>query len=206
MASLLRLLRWLEEQPLRDQHSLEKLAGVGWFFGPRMPVAEIPRLGKAAVGAPNEVDAAVSQHVRVHLDTIEATLIETYPHRSHLIQEAFWAHRECKYALSIPVLLSQADGIFHERFGKHLFGRERTGAVSEYSSEVTGRFFQAILHPLRSAIPLWLDTRSPGVTVGDFNRHGVMHGMKVNYNTELNSLKAISLLDHLVWVLNRSDN
>ena len=26
--------------------------------------------------------------------------------------------------------------------------------------------------------------------------------MKLDYNTELNSLKAVSLLDNLVWVLN----
>ena len=32
----------------------------------------------------------------------------------HILQEAFEAHSECKYNLSVPVFLAQADGIFWE--------------------------------------------------------------------------------------------
>ena len=203
MATLRRLLSWLEEQPLHDRESLTKLARRGWFFGPRMPVASIPQLGSAVEGTPNEIDGVVGQHVRRHLDDIEAVLIKSYPHRSQPLQEAFGAHRECKYALSIPVFLTQADGIFYERFEKHLFSKRGPGAVSAFSSEVTGRFFQAVLHPLMLAIPLWEDTRRLSDTFEGLNRHQVLHGMKADYNTEMNSLKTISLLDNLVWVLNR---
>ena len=120
MATSRRLIRWLEQQPLQDKESLTKLAHRGWFLGPRMPVAAIPRLGSAVEGMPNEVDLAVAQHVRRHLDDIEADLIETYPHRSHLFQEAFDAHRECWYSLSIGAFLKEADGIFYDRFGSSL--------------------------------------------------------------------------------------
>ena len=203
MQSHRRLHHWLEEQPLRDKESLTELARRGWFLGPRMPVAAIPQLGSAVEGTPNEVDGVVGQHVRRHLDDIEAALIESYPHRSHLLQEAFWAHRTCKYALSIPVFLTQADGIFYERFEKLLFSEKGNNAVSTFSSEVRGRFFQAVLHPLTVATPLWEDTRCLDDTFEGLNRHQILHGMKVDYNTELSSLKAISLLDILLWVLNR---
>ena len=205
MATLRRLQHWLEEPPLRDKESLTKLAHRGWFLGPRMSAAAIPRLGRAVESMPNEVDAAVGQHVRRHLDDIEAALIETYPRRSHLFQEAFGAHRECWYSLSIGAFLNQADGIFYDRFEKFLFSKKRPGAVSAFSSEVTGRFFQAVLHPLTLAIPLWEDTRCLSDTFEGLNRHQVIHGMKADYNTELNSLKAISLLDNLVWVLSPPD-
>ena len=203
MATLRRLLSWLEEQPLHDRESLTKLARRGWFIGPRMPVAVIPQLGSAVEGRPNEVDVVVGQHVRRHIDDIEAVLVKSYPHRSQPLQEAFGAHRECKYALSIPVFHTQADGIFYERLEKHLFSNRRPGAVSALSSEVTGRFFQAVLHPLTLPIPLWEDTRRLSDTFEGLNRHQVLHGMKADYNTELSSLKAISLLDNLLRVLNR---
>ena len=204
MATLRRLHRWLEEQPLRDKKSLTKLARRGWFLGPRMPVAAIPQLGRALEDTPNDVDVAVGQHVRRHLDDIEAALIETYPHRSHLFQEAFGAHRECWYSLSIGAFLEQADGIFYDAFGSLLFTKGRRGAVSAFRSEVTGRFFQAVLYPFTVDTPLWVHTGTLDDTFEGLNRHQVLHGLKTDYNTELNSLKAISLLDNLVWVLNRS--
>ena len=207
MATLLRLIRSLEKASLRDKASLEKLAGRGWFFGPRMAAGGISQLGRASEGTSNEVDETVGQHVRRHLDDIEAALIESYPHRSHLFQEAFRAHRERKYALSIPVFLSQADGIFHERFGEFLFNKKRTRVVSAFNSKVTGGFIKAVLHPLaKEDLPLWRHTSDLGNTFEGLNRHHVMHGMKVDYDTELNSLKAVLLLDHLLWILNRPDN
>ena len=202
MATLRRLIRWLEEQPARDRVWLTKLARRGWFLSPNMPVAAIPKLGRAAESMPNEVDEAVGGYFRRHLNSIEEVLIKSYPHRSHLFREAFWAHRECKYAVSIPVFLAQADGIFYEKFEKHLFSRKGPGAVRTYSSMVSGRFFRAVLHPLTGPAPLWNDSRSLGTTFEGLNRHEVVHGMKLDYNTELNSLKTISLLDNLVWVLN----
>ncbi len=206
MATLRRLFRWLEEQPLRDQESLTKLAYRGWFLGPRMPVAAIPRLGRAVEGMPDEVDESVGQHVRRYLNDIEAALIETYPHRSHLFQEAFGAHRGCRYSLSIGAFLEQADGIFYDKFGRLLFTGGGRAAVSAFRSEVTGRFFQAVLYPYTVDTPLWVHTGSLADTFDGLNRHQVIHGLKTDYNTEQNSLKAIALLDNLVWVLNRRND
>ncbi len=203
MATLLRLYRWLVEQPLRDRESLTKLARRGWFLSPHMSVAAIPQLGSAAEGMPNEVDLVVGQYFRQHLDNIEAALIESYPHRAHLFREAFGAHRECKYSLSIGAFLQQADGIFYERFEQLFFKKGRREVVNTFASEVQGRFFQAVLYPLTANMPLWADTRSLDDTFEGLNRHQVMHGMTENYNTELSSLKAISLLENLLWVLNR---
>ena len=198
-----RLRYWLEEQPKQDRESLTKLARQGWFFGPRMPAAAIPQLGRATESAPNEVDDFVGQHVRGHLDDIEAVLIESYPHRSQLFKDAFWAHRERRYSLSVQAFLTQADGIFCDRFGKHLFRKGSKDAVSTFSSEVSGYFFQAVLHPLTQSTPLWEDTRWLEDSFDGLNRHQVLHGMTVDYDTELNSLKAVSLLDYLSWVLSR---
>ena len=198
-----RILRWLEKQPLRDRESLTKLACRGWFLGPRFPVGTIPQLGSAVEITPSDVDEVVARHVRQHLNDIEAALIGFYPRRTYLFEEAFWAHREGRYSLSIQAFLTQADGIFCDRFGTHLFHKGSKEAVSTFSSEVRGRFFRATLHPLTQFIPLWEDTRCLDDKFEGLNRHQVLHGMKVDYNTELNSLQAVSLLDYLSWVLNR---
>ena len=55
------------------------------------------------------------QPLKTRLDIIEEALIDSYPHRGHLFQQAFEAHREGKYGLSIPVFLTQADGIFWDQ-------------------------------------------------------------------------------------------
>ncbi len=203
MATLRRLLRWLERQPLQDKESLTKLAHRGWFLGPRMSVAVIPGLASAVEGMPKEVDLAIAQHVRRQLDHIEAAVIESYPLRAHLFQEAFSAHRESKYGSSILIFLQQADGIFYDTFGSSLYTKGGRGAVSGFRAVVTGQFFQAVLYPFTVDTPLWVHTGTLDDTFEGLNRHQVVHGLKVNYDTELNSLKAISLLDNLVWVLNR---
>ena len=199
----LMLHRWLEEQPEHEKESLTKLAVRGWFLGPDVPVSAIPQLGHAVDGTPDEVDVVVGQYIRRRLDDIEAALIKSYPGRSHLFREAFKAHRERRYSLSIRAFLAEADGIFHDRFGKLLFTRERNDALSAFKSGVRGRFFQAHLHPLTQAIPLWKYASDLPETFDGLNRHQVLHGMKADWDSELNSLRAISLFDYLVWVLNR---
>ena len=205
MATLRKLLRRLEEQPARDRETFTKLANRGWFLSPRMPVAAIPLIGEAMESAPDEVDEAVAQHLRQYFSDVESGLVKAYPHRSHLFREGFWAHRECKYALSIPVFLAQADGIFYDNFGKPFFRRSGQSIVRNFSSSVTGHFIRAVLHPLTGRAPLWWDNRSRDSAIQGLNRHDVLHGMKVDYNTELNSLKAVSFLDNLAWVLNRHE-
>lgn len=197
--------RWLEEQPEEDRESLTQLAvQTGWFFGPRMPVGIITWLGKASKEAPSEVDQIMSGLVQENLDHTEVHLSEAYPNRSHLLMEAFWAHRSGNYALSIPVLLAQADGIFYDRCeGKLFFEKKGKKTIRDFSSKVAGKFFQAHVHPLTVDTPLWMHSKGLNSTFSGLNRHQVLHGMKVDYNTELNSLKAIAFLDHLSWMLNR---
>lgn len=198
-----RIRYWLEVQPRRDRESLTKLAHRGWFLGPNWPVSAISVLGRQVEVAPHDVDEDVGQYIGRNLD-IEARLVESYPHRSKLLQEGFWAHRKQKYALSIPLFLAQADGLFYDRFQENLFRkRGREDAAKGFTSEVKGLFFRAVLYPLSESTPLWEDSRSLEENFGGLNRHQVLHGMKVDYDTEISSLKAISLLDYLNWVLNR---
>ena len=200
-----------EEIAERDKKSLTKLAQMGWFFGPHMAVSAIPRLGRAVESHPDEVDEYFGRHIRANLDEIEEELVRYCPHRSEFLEKGFKAHREGDYEISISIFLQQADGIFNDRYGRAGAGNEslftkrsrekqiKTFIESEF---LAGRsIMQAHLHPFTESIPLWKGTRDLEDTFKGLNRHQVMHGTSVRYGTELNSLKAVSLLSCLSWVL-----
>ena len=142
------------------------------------------------------------------LNVIEGVLIESYPDRGRLLQQAFEAHREGKYGLSIPVFLTQADGIFWERTPgrKNLFiSGQRESTCKEYVSQISDSYILAYLHPLSIRLPLWMHETERGDPFVGLNRHQVLHGESVDYDTEQNSLKAISLLNYLRWIFSKID-
>lgn len=173
-----------------------------------MPVSLLQETERLFDEHPDEIAEGLSNFFRTRLDVIEEALIDSYPHRGHLFQQAFEAHREGKYGLSIPVFLTQADGIFWEQTSEkqNLFmsSIQRERAYSEYVSQISNSHIVIYLHPLSIPLPLWMN-RNERAERGDpcvgLNRHQVLHGESVDYGTEQNSLKAISLLSYLRWIL-----
>ncbi|MOA18770.1 hypothetical protein D3C78_1391090 [compost metagenome] len=122
------------------------------------------------------------------------------------------AHREFgegAYTLSIPVFLAQADGIFSEITsikspmgkdrGKELTrGGEQVKAAIGDDTDANQLLFPILqLHEfdiLKSQKDRDAKCTASGKTFDALNRHQVMHGEVSDYGTELNSLKAFSLL------------
>ena len=131
--------------------------------------------------------------------TVEQTIREHYPLRKRIIKAAFEAHRKRKYELSIPVMLTQADGICYDLVGTHLF-RKRKGspATLQFANQfTTDVLLSSLLEPLRREGQIRVDTRRLKTTSGVLNRHGILHGSIVDYASEENSFKVISLLSYL---------
>ena len=78
---------------------------------------------------------AIGSYFRERIDSIERDLSGAYPRRSQILHDAFEAHRTGKYTLSIPVFLSQADGIWYDQFSKDLFRSGMSGATSKAASD-----------------------------------------------------------------------
>ena len=140
------------------------------------------------------------------LESIEETAANNYPRRAHLLRQAFAAHRRGEYGLSIPVFLAQTDGICTDVTGGELFrsskGRPRTaGCVAN----VQGEFHKALLSPLDQKIPLNLNKEDRGVGFGQLNRHMVLHGESLDYDTRTNGLRAVSLINYVVEVFGLDD-
>ena len=205
-------LRPVDEIPKRIRKALQRLGEEGWFLDPEMPAILIQKIELLFDEHPDEIVEWLSDFFRTRLDVIERTLTDSYPHRGHLFQQAFEAHREGKYGLSIPVFLTQADGIFGERTSErqNLFiSRQRERACSEYVSQTSDNYIVIYLHPLSVLLPLWMnqyERAEGGDSFVGLNRHQVLHGESVDYGTEQNSLKAISLLNYLHWIFSKTDD
>lgn len=125
--------------------------------------------------------------------------------RAAILESAFNAHKRKEYALSIPVFLIQADGICYDLINKQLYStKDKVSVLTGYAKTITADTFRSILlYPLTQPIPISASAKVRAEDFNDLNRHQVIHGEVTNYNTELNSLKTVSLLNYVSYVLSQ---
>ena len=197
---------WFSELEQRFVTNCKLLAERGWFPDPNMPLDLLRRLAITVSEDPSKVDTLFGNHLKGQLTEVEADLIKLSPERARIIQDAFWAHRQGKYSLSIPVFLSQADGLWFDQFKESVFiSRDREGtneAKSTHFSRTRDQLFEALRI---ASLPIWISERERGRSFSDLNRHQVLHGEVVNYDSEEFSLKAISFLCWLCWTFSNLD-
>ena len=182
-----------------NQHqAIARLAEHGWFMDPEMTVNLPGDLADALEGQDHvEALTFLESFFERRTSAVEESLTKNYPDRKHILGEAFEAHRLEKYNLSVPVFLTQADGIF----GSQLFAKRTSTAKNHrYASD---RFFQAFFKLFEERIPLWESGKNvQGNPVDCLNRHQVLHGESTQFGTPRFSLQCISLLSFLNWLLN----
>ena len=107
------------------------------------------------------------------------------------------AYGERRYVLAIPAFLAQADGISEEIFGEHFFryGLFKETVVDQVlqNGQLTD-YGRLLLDPLVQRGKIRERTQDPLSQTDYLNRHAILHGMDLNYATEKNALKSISLL------------
>ena len=142
-------------------------------------------------------DDLMSEKTRDKLDDIEADLCTAFPSRSPILREAFEAHRQARFNLSVPVLIAQADGIWHDRCKKSVFTSRRKSAVREMLKRPNAHTAAPLAKALLGGdwpLALRQDERKRKPDFSQLNRHQVLHGEATDYGTEVNSLKAISFI------------
>lgn len=195
--------RQLRGLPDEVRGQLAVLMDQGWCLDPEMPHTWGQDLAAAfQEGEGEEAQQWLIDYFKERVDEIEQTLVERHPARSAIIADAFQAHREGRYRLSIPVLLAQADGVIHDRHQRQLFSKKRNANLMEVLSELPDDDMRAIfMAAFYVDIPLTRSTRLLPDGFDGLNRHAVLHGTDPNYGTEVNSLRAVSILNlasHLV--------
>ncbi len=193
-----------KQLPAKTQAALLQLAHHGWYLDPQMGLSDLTELAEAlANGDTQEVEDALVAYYEHRMSDIEASLIAKLPARAHLIQMALGAHRREEYALTIPVLLAQADGACTEIFSESFFlKKDKLPSTAPFVATMTAHdaFLGALLSPLGAALPIAASERDRGPHFKGLNRHMVLHGESLDYGTRANSLRALSLLHYVTHV------
>lgn len=200
--------RAFQELPERNQKALRILAVNGWYLDPGM---QLPRLFAAAdLFEARETDRAnekMCEHFDNRLNEIETHVCSKFSSRARILQQAFAAHRRGEYALTVPVFLSQADGVCKDLVGVQLYARANGMAALaaclhvEKLSPLKASFF----YPLVDPNPI---SAGPADRAGSgdlLNRHAVIHGESVDYDSRLNSCRSVSLLVYVAWIHKRAE-
>lgn len=188
-----------------ESERIRKLIGCGWYPEGRMnPRDPNGPLALAAAGRRTALNRQMMDFLNCELPRMKKSLYARHPNRAKVLRQAFRAHGERRYALSIPVFLAQADGICFDVSSSLFFSKKRARV---YRDAITrGRYALPPggygLEAFDDTPPLakGYDTRNARKKSQEFNRNGVLHGHDLSYGTRVNSFKAISLLSYLSWV------
>ncbi|OIQ82565.1 hypothetical protein GALL_356350 [mine drainage metagenome] len=202
------------EMPPRLQSALLTLGENGWYLDGELGLSDLWSLEELLLdGQVPQVDSILTQHYEDRLNDIEGHLIAALPNREKIFRAAFAAHRRGEFELSVPVLLAQSDGACLDLTGYHLFMKDRATGKPKASLHVTASardaLSTAMLSPLANVLPINASEgdrkrriQDQGLTDWrELNRHLVLHGESFDYGTQMNSLKAVSLINYLVGVL-----
>lgn len=206
---IMQLLEGISSMPGAYRNVILQLGERGWYLDGEMPLSAPLKYAEYMLSdRSEEAELALEHHFSSRLKDIEFELMTAFPNRAKILSAAFSAHREGKYELSVPVFLTQVDGICTELTGFSPFIRERKKnggpSTAAYVDSLENVFWEAMLVPFRENLPMNASQseRQPGFNA--LNRHMVLHGESLDYGTKRNSLKAISLLNYSAQYLAQS--
>ena len=182
-----------------------KLAERGWFPDLDMTIGRRGMLADAIDEESEAVDAYMCDAISDDLDRIETELTKLHHRRARIIADAFEAHRQGKFSLSVCVFISQSEGIIHDAYEKSIFTTDERKKIhrdktSSSDSPITSQSF----YLLSINLPMWLSQKQRKIPFSGLNRHEVLHGITLNYDRQENSLKAISFLKWVSWLYRNS--
>lgn len=154
-----------------------------------------------------ELNTLMMEHLNQSWDEITGLILKKCPNRSHILKAAFELHKTGNFVASIPLFLSQADGIFCEEIKSFLFAGDKPNISLERmveSGEIQKGFFEDIFllpYKIKTQFAEGMSKASKTAKLKAPNRHGIMHGYRkhLDYGTELNSAKCFSLLAFVVF-------
>ncbi|WP_423923778.1 hypothetical protein [Candidatus Poriferisodalis sp.] len=180
---------------LNSEH-LAALIENGWYLPLSAPESDLCAAAELFQHDPAGANGRMCQLVTNQIDRIERDVVQGFPNRAAILHDAFAAHREQQFNLSVPVFFTQIDGFWHDRCKRSLFhGDIEEIVAAAQGDQVEGGLIERLLEALKN--PRWKMKQSEGqraVGFSELNRHQVLHGEVTDYGAEENSLKAIALL------------
>jgi hypothetical protein len=199
----------LQSLPKLTKDALITLGQHGWYFDIELPLSDLWNWNNEFInGGSLLAEKIIINYFREHLPQIEERLQVLHPERAKVIHTAFNAHNRGEFDLSIPVFLAQSDGICSEKIQKYLFIKKNNRPeIATYAEQIAADTVKSILlFPLSQTLPISASKKDRNKFFTELNRHQIMHGESLDYGTEKNSLKALSLLNYIAQVLNLEDS
>jgi hypothetical protein len=193
---------YLDNFPIYHKENWVKLARQGWCLNWLTPVT----VESALDSGKTYLDKFMAAHLTQDWDKLTGKIISLYPHRKHVFDAAFDLHKnQQNYIASIPLFFSQIDGICAENLGVYLFSeherrQQKIQDLTDASGDLLTNVFLEVLNS-RTQFGESISSKSKAKKELAPNRNGVLHGSRkhLDYGTEINSLKAFSLLAFVVY-------
>lgn len=179
--------------------SLDIIADRGWYMSMDMSLGKIfSTAGDAMLNKDSNVDLVLTKYYKKGRKTIVSKLSFHYPERASLLAEALYCHNKKKYAASTLLFLSQADGIFEGNLFK--ITNDKAKLKKQLAEAQQSEYLIEVITKIRGIDSVVANKHN---FKSDLNRHECMHGLTMDYGTEVNSLKALSLLCFVSDLTNR---
>ena len=161
-------------------------------------------------GEDEKIEASICEYAESReVPVVREVVPELFPDREEIVCQALEAHENGHYALTVPTLLSQAEGMFFEGLESHFYDEdEREESLKELKRDPDTALAILTMEHLFRPGPLHEDYDGNPREVAQsrdswFNRHLILHGHSTDYHTEPNSLRVIALVSLTCRVVRR---
>lgn len=199
-----RLAAELAELPGRQRIALRALAVRGWYLDPGLPSDSLSDLAEGlATENQEETEEELCNYFDSRCAELRDQLCKELPERARLLLSAFSAHARGDYAAAIPMFLIQADGVSQTITSVQLYSRKAgvPKLATKVNADVKDPLLLALLTPIIEANPISASADERKTSGDILNRHTVLHGESTDYDTRINSCRAMSLLSYVAWVM-----
>ncbi len=193
-----------EKWPEQQKQMLIESAHLGWFINWETYLSGM----QIAIEKGQEaLDIEMSEQISANWSLLKEKILNFCTERAHILNTAFELHEQENFIASIPLFLSQIDGICAQHINAYLFTErdKLQDVVEKYECDNSETFIPLIIAPLaeQTQFKASISKKSQELKSKAPNRNGILHGSRkhLDYGTKLNSLKAFSLLAYCVFVL-----
>ena len=193
----------LKELPERQRAVWGVAAKKGWYVNWETLVS----INEAALKEQEALDEFMMSHLKNDWESITREILTVCPERAEILLCAFDLHQNKNYIASIPLFLSQSDGICAQHLGAFFFtekGRLSERLSQRLEAEEDG-YLEILLGILGISTQFGAGIKKSSESAKALapNRNGILHGSRkhLDFGTERNSFKAFSLLAFLAFVL-----
>lgn len=189
----------------------------GWLIGFNVfrnyPLSEIFRVSR--LQDKEKVDEFFLNLFNENEEYLFRYFIKKHSKRESQFLELKKGYKHQLYSSVVILAYSIADGITNETLGFGFFDTkegkgsdERTLKVKLHIDKDSGLLNSIASHALtkRNEINRYYDVKNHPIPIDSYNRHLVIHGHSYNYGSRINAVRAILMLDFVIYLFDFTDS